>query len=31
MGCQKNNDHNKLTAIKEKCKEIYIKKLMIAH
>lgn len=31
MGCQKNNDHNKLSIIKEECKEIYIKNLMIAH
>lgn len=31
MGCQKNNDRNKLNTIKEECKEIYIKKLMIAH
>lgn len=31
MGCQKNSDHNKHSIIKEGCKEIYIKKLMIAH
>lgn len=31
MGRQKNNDHNKLSIIKEGCKEIYVKKLMIAH
>lgn len=31
MGCQKNNDHNKLSIIKEGCKEIYVKKFMSAH
>lgn len=31
MGCQKNNDHNKAHIIKERRKEIYIEKTMIAH